>query len=206
MPLNWGDWNSDTAAKSDIEVQGDTVTLAEDYITSFEADLSNFAGDTGSFETTSNQAYDRSKSLGKTADGRHDAVWLSSDQWSAGDSVTLTSHVYTGSDLIRGGPTLVRASDGYGYVAYVDPNNALTIATVTPTFNSPINNNDTLPTTSDGWYKLEFSHDGVDQLTATIYDYSGSDYSVTATDGSYSPTTVGADAYDVGWYADYYHT
>ena len=202
--LTFGDWNSDTATSTNIDIQGDTFTLATTAITSFEGDLSAFSGDTGAFETTTAQAYDGTQSLGKTADNVHDAVWLTDSVYTSGNAFTLSAWVYTGGDLQRGGPTLVDASTGNGYVAYIDPGNDLTIATVSPRFDSVVNQRGSLPTASTGWYRCELSHDGAGGISSTLYNYGGSDYSVSASDSSYSPNTAGANVYDTSWYADLY--
>jgi hypothetical protein len=202
-PLNWGDWNSDTASSSNVDIQGDTFTLATTAITSFEGDLSAFSGDTGDFETTTDQAFDGTQSLGKTTGGQHSAIWITDAVYTSGESFTLSAWVYTGDNEIRGGPTLVDASTGNGYIAYVDAGTGLNISTATPTWS------DNIASTSIGletnqFYNVELSHDGNDGLSATLFDYNGSDHTVTATDGTYAPNTVGANAYDIGWYADFY--
>lgn len=162
-------------------------------------DLSGYAGETGQFGMGNSNPHSGVYAVARTSsDNSHGGIYYNSAQVSSGSALTSEVWFYhDGSGTERGGAYLCDTT-GAGYVGYLDPGNALHIGKVSgPTAWGTSLNTVTDSNPASGFYRIQMKTDGAGNLTAELFDSAGTSVSsVTATDSTHSPTTVGVWSYD----------
>jgi hypothetical protein len=195
---NGGD--TETASPTPTETASPTPTTTPEpspsYSDSFEdGDLAEYAGSTGSFTTTTSQAYDGTTGVESTS-GSLSGIEVSDPPFSSGP-ITASVWMYDTGGL-NSGLALVEPGGG-GYVAQ-NSDQGIKVQR----FNG-IENYDTNLTTGSGswntpaWIEIELTvHSGT--VEGVIRDSGGNSLvgPLSASDSTYGPTTLGLNSYDSG--------
>jgi len=165
---------------------------------SFEdQNLSEYLGDTGSFDFNTSTAYDGSVSVEATSTDV--LIYTDSSVTTTGTSKTATVYQYSGGGSHRGGVVLLN-SNGDGYGAYLQSDSIDLNKYTNGAYDSIINQNSGISASDDTWHQISIEHDGSDGYTASVNPAGGSDLgSVTDTDSTYSSLDrVGIYSFDTG--------
>jgi hypothetical protein len=190
------------------------ASAATTVLDTFTSDLSNYAGQTGSFGINNSFGYDDTNSLEKTGADAWESIY-STDGEITSSPVNISCRIYyTGSERNRGGCGLWSSDGSGGYIAYFQDDintgvNQLILRSMSDTSSSGSKIAET-PTgaftlNDDTWYKIVLEKNQ-STYTTWLFDGSGNKIagSIQATDSSYSVESKAFLTYDSKTIMDYY--
>ena len=201
------DWESNESSTNWTDTPNGELRLGYPYDSFEDGDISEYAGQTGVYSTTTTRAKTGSYSLSGTP-SNEGIVW-DETVYGSSETVTVSAWIYLVNQDAKIG--VFEQSTGAGYTVDVNVNNYLRLRAWSDftTYDQELASK-TMTIDAETWYKLRLTYDGSDgSMTGYVYDSSGNLIdSISATDTAYTPNTIGANNYTASaeeFFIDYLH-